>query len=282
MAAISSSDRSYCEKLACIPGSVFSTSYRFAKPSIRDSLLSSRALVNEIRGIPFTVSDPAVAMAKIAWWRNELVPRSISVSQHPVVRAVRNTGVLESQDQDDLNDYFVAISNLSSGEPVTSVDQLTQLAERVEGFEVLFESGAGVSNSKRTALAAIGVAGFLNRMLHDMCCSLCAENWWLPLDIQAKYGITLGTARKGSADEELKGAVKELSRLALDSLHMGMTGLQEKAADSARSQGVHHLMIRSRIIDKRLTNLNAKPHHHNLRTARISEVYTAWRQAVRG
>ncbi|MFT5373138.1 MAG: hypothetical protein ACI9R7_002698, partial [Lysobacterales bacterium] len=190
------SDIDYFENVACIPGSIFSVSYRYCRPEFRNHLVLIRALVNEIRSIAFKVTEPEVAIIKIAWWRSELLTGSLENSEHPLLRGIRDCGVLEDIGLGHLDAYLSVVSDLASGDPITSLEQLVTFAKEIGGAETLLECGKHCPPEFVNAVNAIGQAGFLNRLVHDWHCKLCSENWWVPLDIQAKYGISIGKAEK--------------------------------------------------------------------------------------
>ena len=53
----------------------------------RDALLVLQAWWRAVRAIPYTVSDPGVAGAKLAWWQTQLA--DIEHAEHPLLRALR-------------------------------------------------------------------------------------------------------------------------------------------------------------------------------------------------
>jgi phytoene/squalene synthetase len=172
---------------------------------------------------------------------------------------------------------------LSSGEAITGLEDLYQFAERIGGSEALLEAGLGESNASQTALVGIGSAIFLSRLLHNFDSLMFADSWWLPLDMQAKFSLTIGEIRAGSADERKHCAIRYLSGLAIEILGNAM--LQLKAIDkgSGKNAGVHHVIISAAVTEKRLNKLKARPENYAQQgDGHVSEVISAWWQAIQG
>jgi phytoene/squalene synthetase len=285
MTRSSEPDITNCEKAACIPGSTFSVSYRYSRPEYRNHLVCIRALHNEIRSIPFRVSEPEIAGIKIAWWRNELLTDASRSSQHPLVRGVQDCGVFANIDPSRLEAYFSSVSELASGEPIISVEQLVSHAKRIGGTEVLLECGEHSPPSASNAVIAIGQAAFLNRLLHDWYRRLCSENWWVPLDIQARYGISSNKNQLNNENHDIHLAIIEIAQLAKSHLCDGMKVIQS-LDEVYQSNGLHHLMVNAVVINKRLIRLIRNPastlsgQRRQIRYG-LGENIAAWRQAIR-
>jgi phytoene synthase len=285
MNSVAESDFEYCQKAAVIPGSVFSVSYRFARPGFRKSLICLRALINEVRSIPYKVSEADVARVKIAWWRNELLPENVDQSQHPLVRALRENAVFKIIDHDLLDSFFSAVLEMTFGEPIENLDQLVRIARATGGAEALLECGERTQPSYQHAVIAIGEAGFLNRLLNDWTVTLCNDSWWVPLSIQAKHGISKADSRRSRANKNAHSAMQEIADLALKSLRKAIKDIG-RVAGAEESDGFHHLLISAVIYEKRLMSLSKnsglnKPAKSNAIRLKIGEVITAWRQAIR-
>ena len=278
---ISSSDRSYCQDVACIPGSVFSITSRFLKTGFRDELLVLHALTAEIRSIPFRVSDPGLAIIKLDWWRQELTPHSASNSQHPVVRALVQSGVLERLNPILLNGYVSAVAHQASADVIPDIETLQDQACRIGGAEVLMEASLDESILDKDALVLIGAAAFLNRLLHNIGVLICGESWWLPVDLQAKYGLTLGGLRLGSDNSGLNSTIETLCNLALDLLNNGRQTLRRLNGGKGQSGRANHLLISAAVHENRLRRLRSTPSRHAHRGVAAGEVLAAWRQAIR-
>jgi phytoene synthase len=79
----------YCERKAAQSGSSFYYSFLFLPPERRRAMVALYAFCREVDDIVDEVSDPAVARAKLAWWRTEVASAFDGSPQHPVSRALQ-------------------------------------------------------------------------------------------------------------------------------------------------------------------------------------------------
>ena len=180
-----------------------------------------------------------------------------------------------------LNGYISAVSHQVSEEPIPDIEALQTLACRIGGAEALMEAGLDDSSLDQDALVLIGAATFLNRLLHNFGALICGERWWLPLDLRAKYGVTLGDLRRGNNDRGLNLTIKTLCDLALDLLKNGRQSLPRSRNRKGQSGSAHHLLISAAVCEKRLRRLRSTPARHARQVVTAGEVLAAWLQATK-
>jgi phytoene synthase len=78
----------YCESRAARSGSSFYYSFRLLPPERRRAITALYAFCREVDDVVDEVHDPAVARAKLAWWRAEVGATYEGVPQHPVAKAL--------------------------------------------------------------------------------------------------------------------------------------------------------------------------------------------------
>jgi len=83
----------YCRQKAAQSGSSFYYSFLFLPPEKRKAIIALYAFCREVDDAVDESRDPAVAAAKLAWWRAELAELFAGRPQHPVTRAL--AGVVE-------------------------------------------------------------------------------------------------------------------------------------------------------------------------------------------
>ncbi len=90
----------YCQKKAAQSGSSFYYSFMFLPPPRRRAITALYAFCREVDDVVDEVSDPAVARAKLAWWRTETAAIFNGTPKHPVALAlapvVREFGLPEA------------------------------------------------------------------------------------------------------------------------------------------------------------------------------------------
>ena len=62
----------YCQKKAAASGSSFYYSFLFLPPERRRAITALYAFCREVDDIVDDCTDPGIAAAKLAWWRNEV------------------------------------------------------------------------------------------------------------------------------------------------------------------------------------------------------------------
>jgi phytoene synthase len=79
----------YCQEKAAASGSSFYYSFRFLAPERRRAITAFYAFCREVDDVADECRDPAVARAKLAWWRDEVARLYAGVPTHPVTLALR-------------------------------------------------------------------------------------------------------------------------------------------------------------------------------------------------
>ena len=78
----------YCESKAAQSGSSFYYSFRLLPAERRRAITALYAFCREVDDVVDEVNDPAVARAKLAWWRAEVGAVYGGTPQHPVAQAL--------------------------------------------------------------------------------------------------------------------------------------------------------------------------------------------------
>ncbi len=78
----------YCQQKAAKSGSSFYYSFMFLPPPRRRAITALYAFCREVDDVVDEVADPAVAHAKLAWWRQEVSKIFSGTPQHPVAQAL--------------------------------------------------------------------------------------------------------------------------------------------------------------------------------------------------
>ena len=78
----------YCQQKAAASGSSFYYSFLFLPPERRRAITAVYAYCREVDDVVDEVSDPAVAQAKLDWWRGEVDALFHGQPNHPVTRAL--------------------------------------------------------------------------------------------------------------------------------------------------------------------------------------------------
>ena len=240
--------------------------------------------MEEIGMIPVQVSDPAVAMAKLAWWHQELQAAGIAKSEHPVIRSLVMTTGISGRDSRLLGEYLGGVAGLSAGDALASMQDLESVALQIGGSEASLLAGLGKpdTSDERPGVRSIGAAHFLHSLIMEPESRLSGQSWWLPLDLQARFGVGTADLDKGDAANRLSLALREVSTHALNAVNKGRDELLTSGGSQLLSAGEHHLVVTSRLLKSRLATARDVSAGSTMQAfGGAKEVFSAWREAVR-
>ncbi|MEY2620714.1 MAG: hypothetical protein RIT26_534 [Pseudomonadota bacterium] len=78
----------YVQQKAAASGSSFYYAFLFLPPARRQAITAFYAFCREVDDVVDEVSEPEVAQAKLAWWRQEVIQAFSGQAQHPVMQAL--------------------------------------------------------------------------------------------------------------------------------------------------------------------------------------------------
>jgi phytoene synthase len=268
---LSAGDRSACETLALVPGSEFEGVFRFLPAEDRDVLLSLEALFRSLRDIPRGVSDPSVGIAKLAWWQQELARAPGEGSQHPVVRALLDSGALEAINQDAFGDYLHALVTELQEEPVVDFEDLRDRLARTAGGEARVLAGEGGFSDSQ--LKAAGAAARLLELMRTLAGGGAPA--WLPMELVARHQVR---EQERPSPAERAPVIADLACLA-----QAWRGTAHLSPETALTPGERVLVLRDALVERRLRQAEAGAEQWLERGPRgsVAEVFGTWRLARR-
>lgn len=275
MPALPEADRQHCLERGRSPGSIFFVAHRFMPGALQELLLVLQALLAEIRGIPFAVTDPGVALAKLGWWQQELSDPIRDQSQHPVVRSGVASGLFDRTGAQILDAYLLAVGQLLRGEPLEDRESLHQISRDIGGAEVRMMAALEGVDIGRHATEAVGGAMMLLQFLEQFPAQLSGGCWWLPMRDQARYALSLSAVQ---ADPCTKEASKVLRSLGADALSMVRDA--GPILDQAGGAAGRVIPVQLAVLRRRLLRIRSRPLAFQRRSS-LSEVWAAWRAATR-
>ena len=181
----------YCAAKAAQSGSSFYYSFRLLPEDRRRAITALYAYCREVDDVVDEVRDPAVAQAKLAWWRIEVAAMFDGAPQHPVARAlvpaVRAFGlprehfdaVIDGMAMDLTQQRYADFSDLERYcHRVAGVVGL--LSARIFGYEEA--STAGFAHD-------LGIAFQLTNIVRDVGEDARRGRIYLPQDELARFGV---------------------------------------------------------------------------------------------
>lgn len=265
-------DRAACEELAGAPGAEFEAIRGFLPNEAEMRMLALEALFRSLRDIPLTVSDPAVGVAKIGWWQRELAVAREEGSQHPVVRALLETGALAVVERGAFAAYLHALVAALQEESIPDTGALHEALAETAGAEATLL--ASESGADPQALVQAGCAARLLELARTLG-RPAGQFDWLPLDLVARHGFRSADGPGSSSRERL---VEELALLA-----SGWRAEVPLTGAACDTEGAAFLALRDRLVGRRLERAARRPRAllEGSRRGAAGDVFAAWRAARR-
>lgn len=269
-------ERAACENLALAPLADFAGVHRFIPAAHEPQLLAFEALFRSIRDIPLSVSDPSVGMAKLGWWQQELAKAASEGSQHPVVRAMVQTGALQRLDQECFIAYLHGLMMQLQDDCLSSTAELEATLRDTAGVEAQLLTGAQPTPAIIGAACAARLLELLRRLANTD-----AEHAWLPMDMMARHSVSRAAA---GPDDARTALVKDLAELAGQCRVKGLSESADFAGTGKQSGPGHaYIVLRDSLVGKRLAQASGNPAGFLAGTLRpgFGEVITSWKTARR-
>lgn len=269
-------DRERCAGLACAPGTVFATVYRFLQDVEADHALALEALFYSVRNIPATVNDAGVAMTKLAWWARECGTDQAASSQHPVVRAVYRSGAWRRLQSSAWKTYLGALSRAVEAGPESDDEFQARLSD-TGGMEALIMVGLPTDHELAESVVAVGVAGRLLTLIEGLV-DAPSTTAHLPSDWRRRYAMETG---RGVDNEHLGPLTGALRQMALG--YLSLTADDWWQSLHRDNGAAAHLVLRMAVERHRLERRGGQQVNavHSGRKPSFGEVFVAWRQARR-
>jgi 15-cis-phytoene synthase len=196
----------YCQQKAAASGSSFYYSFLFLPPEQRRAIAALYAFCREVDDAVDEAADPAVARAKLAWWRGEVQATFAGCAQHPVARAltpvVRAYPVAES----DLAQIIDGIQMDLDHNRYPDFATLEVYCHRVAGVVGMLSAGIfGYTQPATLEYARIlGLALQLTNIIRDVGEDVRRNRIYLPLDELARFGLSSTDILERREDERFE------------------------------------------------------------------------------
>lgn len=263
-------ERSACEQLACAAGTEFEGVHRFIPAAHEPRLLALEALFRSLRDIPLSVSDPSVGLAKLGWWQQELALAPTRGSQHPVVRALADTGALDRLEQDQFVAYLHALMMQLQEDCPENVTNLEGSLRDTAGNEAGMLIGSPAPDSLIGAACAARLLELIRTLAHTN-----SEHVWLPMDLVARHSLSRSSS---GSDQSRAALVRDLARLAGQ---MRTPALLDSV--NGCGAGGAFILLRDSLVGKRLDRATGDPGGFLAggQRAGFGEVFATWNTARR-
>jgi phytoene synthase len=193
----------YCQQKAAASGSSFYYSFRFLPGPRRRAITALYAFCREIDDVVDETTDPAVAAAKLAWWRTEVAALAAGAPRHPVTRALAPLAAEFGISAPRLNAILDGMEMDLRQSRYPDFGALERYCYHVAGVVGVLAAGIfGYSNPQTLRYAeTLGTAFQLTNIIRDVGEDARKGRIYLPLDELARFAVAPGDILAGRHTE---------------------------------------------------------------------------------
>ena len=189
----------YCQHKAAQSGSSFYYSFLFLPPERRRAITAFYAFCREVDDVVDEISDPGVARAKLAWWREEIDRIAQGSAQHPVALALvpSMTGAGSAITAADLGLVIDGMQMDLDHAGYADFAALARYCHHVAGVVGIVAARIFGMTDPRTLDYAerLGLAFQLTNIIRDVGEDARAGRVYLPADELARFGVDVADLR---------------------------------------------------------------------------------------
>jgi phytoene synthase len=193
----------YCQDKAAQSGSSFYYAFLFLPPERRRAITALYAFCREVDDAVDEPTDPAVASAKLAWWRKEVASLYAGAAQHPVTQALAPAVTAFNIRESDLSEIMDGMEMDLQQTRYLDFEGLRLYCHRVAG--VVGQLAArifGFSNERTLEYAErLGLAFQLTNILRDVGEDARKDRIYLPMDELKRFEVPVSDILQGRHTE---------------------------------------------------------------------------------
>src|SRR5436305_4110537 len=182
----------YCQQKAAQSGSSFYYSFLFLPPERRRAITALYAFCREVDDVVDETVEPAVARAKLAWWRGEVDAMIAGAPTHPVTRALQPFVSLHGLTREHLQDVIDGMAMDLDRNRYLDFAELERYCHLAAGVVGLMSARIFGYREERTLGYArdLGIAFQLTNIIRDVGEDARRGRIYLPQEDLAKFGVT--------------------------------------------------------------------------------------------
>jgi phytoene synthase len=181
----------YCQQKAAASGSSFYYSFLFLPPEQRRGITALYAFCREVDDVVDEISEPSVARAKLAWWREEVARMFGGTPQHPVGQALGPAAARYALPREGLEQILEGMAMDLDYNRYPDFPTLEVYCHRVAG--VVGQLSARIFGYTQPATLDyarnLGIALQLTNIIRDVGEDARRNRVYLPLDELQRFGL---------------------------------------------------------------------------------------------
>jgi len=279
----SGNDALFCREQAFKNNRLFRISHVFAPREYADGLVALYAFFAAIEQLCSGISDEDVAIGKLNWWRAECLGGELAESRHPILRELTCTGLAGNLRKDRIESLLNGAGSRLDGGPPADSEELKRICQELiqpqlelEGGICGYENGSTAIESGRAARS--GLFQLIRESLRQ---GGQGGYWWLPLNLQARHGIS-----RDDVNRDLRSAaVTELfGELLATAAAWGAGRQKQPSAGQADQRSLSHLYAITGLYElkmSRMQRLSPADYAGEIERIGAPELLHAWKSARR-
>ena len=182
----------YCQQKAAGSGSSFYYAFLFLPPERRRAITALYAFCREVDDVVDEATDPQIAGAKLAWWRQEVGRTFAGDPQHPVTRALQPALAPFGIGAQQLNEIIDGMQMDLTQARYLDFAALERYCYHVAGVVGLLAAGIFGYSEPRTLEYAkdLGTAFQLTNIIRDVGEDARKNRIYLPLEDLQRFNVT--------------------------------------------------------------------------------------------
>ena len=196
----------YCREKVAQSGSSFYYSFLFLPPDQRRGITALYAFCREVDDVVDSINEPAVAHAKLLWWRQEIKGVYAGQAQHPVARALQPIVARYSLPQAHFQTMIDGMTMDLEQNRYLDFAALEQYCHRVAGVVGLMSAEIFGYEHPDTRLYArnLGIAFQLTNILRDVGEDARRGRIYLPQEDLARFDVAPSSLIGGKASDAFR------------------------------------------------------------------------------
>jgi len=272
----------YCRQRAARSGSTFYYSFLFLPAQRRRAITALYAFCREVDDVVDEFSDPAVAHAKLAWWRHEVTGMFGGTPQHPVTRALHPHldvfGLPQAHFEAILDGMTMDLEHAR----YPDFAALRQYCHRVAGVVGMMAAEIfGVTDPRtRDYAQELGLAFQLTNIIRDVGDDARRGRIYLPRDELERFGVTAADILRRRQTEGFEALMRFQTERARDWYARAEATLPAADRRAQRPGLVMAALYRTLLAEIEQDGFRVLEQRTSLTPVR--KLWIAWRTALRG
>ena len=201
----------YCQQKTARSGTSFYYSFLFLPPERRRAITALYAFCREVDDVVDEISDPDVARAKLAWWRQEIGATFTGTPQHPVALALKPVVAAYRLPEEHFQTVIDGMAMDLERSRYPDFTELERYCDCVAGVVGLMSAQifGYVNPATRRYARDLGIAFQLTNIIRDVGEDAQRGRIYLPQDELTAHGVTAPSVLQREGGDALVALMKD-------------------------------------------------------------------------